>query len=54
MITDFHVVGEIGVIKTKKEFVLIIKDKIFGPFKNEHVRKIVEVLEQNEGGKFNG
>lgn len=54
MSVDVSIVGDVGVVKTEIEFVVIMKDKIHGPFKNEHILKIIEVLEQNKGGNING
>lgn len=41
-----HTDGDIGVIKTGNEFVIVVKDKIFGPWKNESVGMVVDTLEK--------
>lgn len=38
----------LGVLRTDKQFVVIIEGVIHGPFKNEHVGKILKLLKMEE------
>lgn len=40
--------NNMGVLRTKKQFVIVIDGKIHGPFKNEQVDTILNLLKQEE------
>lgn len=41
------IIDDMGFLRTKKQFVIIIKDKIYGPFKNEDYNKILDVFKDD-------
>ena len=48
MITDLIVGGNVGFFATDHQFVLIIKGKIYGPFKNKDYQKVIDALKKEE------
>lgn len=44
----FNTEDNLGVLRTDKQFVLVIKGEIHGPFKNEHVETIIKLLKTEE------
>lgn len=48
MITNLVTRGDIGFMSTNRQFVLIIKGDIIGPFNNKSYKKIIEQLKQED------
>lgn len=48
MIKDLVVSGNIGLLRTEKQFVLLINDEMYGPFKNKDWKKIVRILKEEK------
>lgn len=46
MIKNLVISDDAGLLKTKKQFILIIHDEIHGPFKNEDWKKIAKVIKE--------
>ncbi len=46
MSVDVSIIDDLGVVKTNKNFILIIKDEIYGPFRNERIKEIIKLLEK--------
>ncbi len=48
MIKNLFFDGDIGFIKTDKQFAFIIEGEIYGPFQNEEAVKVYKKLKQEE------
>lgn len=46
MSVDVHIVDGFGIVKAGGKFILIIKGEIYGPFKKEYIKEILEKLEE--------
>lgn len=48
MITDLVINKDLGLLVTNNQFVLIIKDNIYGPFQNRNYKKVINALKIKE------
>lgn len=42
--------GNIGLLATNKQFVMVVRNEILGPYKNKDWKKVYKII---EGGKLN-